>query len=358
MQDEWHSQSVNLTGEPMDKVKQGARYLNSSQIKQSIKSLVPKKIAVAYLGIDWKSLIDCSKLTEVIVSPTIGSNPRAIEELAKQIGWENVYFLENLHSKLYISKNKAIVGSANWSSNGLGQSLYEAGIELTDPELIDDVFNDFKALREVAEESFPTLSSKKARLQKLHKEHARALAARLPNSQVEKDQSSKSFLEYELDTGIPFQVTYYTPGGVNEELSEETEALLYDNWERIDFAADDKVEVGDWFLTWEAKKSDNKPHKKRNLTWFYVEHVVDNGITPKGDDEGYEYTKIAIQNIDVDELEQPFEITKEFQEHFRKVITTPEFNQFIGSDGQTFLNKDIAADTSKFIKSIRASMKE
>ena len=38
-------------------------------------------------------------LKEVIVSPTFGSNPEAVVNLAKRIGWDNVYFLNELHAK-------------------------------------------------------------------------------------------------------------------------------------------------------------------------------------------------------------------------------------------------------------------
>lgn len=76
------------------------KILVEGEIKKSIKRCNPSKIAVAYIGSDWNMFVqNIDHLSTVIVSPTIGSNPRAIMDIARKIGWENVHFLDELHAK-------------------------------------------------------------------------------------------------------------------------------------------------------------------------------------------------------------------------------------------------------------------
>lgn len=110
------------------------KILLAYEIGSAIQRCNPLKIAVAYLGEDWRSFIpDVQHLEEVIVSPTLGTNPRAVMDLAQRIGWENVHFLDELHAKFYLGSSTAIVGSANLTHNGLsGDALIELCIEFSD----------------------------------------------------------------------------------------------------------------------------------------------------------------------------------------------------------------------------------
>ncbi len=81
------------------------KVLIENDIQEAVSGCKPSKIAVAYIGADWQTFIpDPSRLESIIVSPTIGSNPWAIADLVKQIGWEKVAFLDELHAKTYIKK--------------------------------------------------------------------------------------------------------------------------------------------------------------------------------------------------------------------------------------------------------------
>lgn len=87
------------------------KVLVEDEIRRTVIDCKPLRIAVAYIGVDWKTFIpDTSCLESIIVSPTIGSNPSAIADLVKQIGWEKVVFLDELHAKTYIGKNSAVIG--------------------------------------------------------------------------------------------------------------------------------------------------------------------------------------------------------------------------------------------------------
>lgn len=66
------------------------KILVGSEIPQAISRCEPSKVAVAYIGTDWNTFVpDTDRLEAIIVSPTFGSNPWAISDLVKQIGWRN-----------------------------------------------------------------------------------------------------------------------------------------------------------------------------------------------------------------------------------------------------------------------------
>jgi hypothetical protein len=68
--------------------------LTKEKIRQAIDRCKPIQIAVAYIGIDWRDFIlDTSNIEAVIVSPTLGTNPKAILSLAKEIGWDKILLM-------------------------------------------------------------------------------------------------------------------------------------------------------------------------------------------------------------------------------------------------------------------------
>jgi len=100
---------------------------DSKEIRAELKRLAAGRLAVAYIGADWREYVDARSLKNVIVSPTLGSNPHAIADLVREIGWDNVHFLDNLHAKIYLGQGAALLGSANLSQNAFGDgNLFEA----------------------------------------------------------------------------------------------------------------------------------------------------------------------------------------------------------------------------------------
>jgi hypothetical protein len=107
------------------------------KIRESITKVRSSKIAVAYVGLGWDRYISRTDIKEIIVSPTLGTNPKAIEAIAALLGFDNVHFLENLHAKIYIGAHSAVIGSCNLSDNGLSDAgLIEAAVYL---DTIDSV---------------------------------------------------------------------------------------------------------------------------------------------------------------------------------------------------------------------------
>lgn len=186
------------------------KVLLEDEIRKAIKRCKPAKIAVAYIGDDWNRYIpDVNGLEAIIVSPTFGSNPRAIIDLAKKIGWDKVYFLDELHAKIYVGPGAAVIGSANLTCNGLsGEGLIELCVEVNARETLNKLDTAFERLKECALRQYPTTDLKKARLIKLEKAWGTAIANRIiknPNGK------STAFIDFEPLGEDHFYVLWYQP---------------------------------------------------------------------------------------------------------------------------------------------------
>jgi hypothetical protein len=120
------------------------------------------KLAVAYLGEHATSFIDKSvgRNTKVICDLDSGAcNPTAVRKLRGRLQLRSH---SDLHAKVYLSAEKAIVGSANLSSNGIGLTdgiragLVEANVEINEPNVVSQIHSWFDILwdgaREISDE--------------------------------------------------------------------------------------------------------------------------------------------------------------------------------------------------------------
>lgn len=110
--------------------------LFDDKLSAAIKSLLSQeshlRIAVAFVGDGASQWINPqAKDVKIICSLAMnGTNPSEVQNLIGRFGAKNVKQIDNLHAKLYIGSEYAIVGSANMSANGLGTQptgLREAG---------------------------------------------------------------------------------------------------------------------------------------------------------------------------------------------------------------------------------------
>lgn len=111
-------------------------FLKEDQLSQNVKKLLKSesklRIAVAFIG-DGASQWIGSQATDVQTICNLamgGTNPSEVKTFINKYGRENVKHINNLHAKIYIGTEYAIVGSANFSANGLGgqpTGLREAG---------------------------------------------------------------------------------------------------------------------------------------------------------------------------------------------------------------------------------------
>ncbi len=113
------------------------RFLTKENLSKQIKNICKGedlKIAVAFIGINAEKNLFKEKGcgAKIICDITMGgTNPKALEKLGAPTN-KNLRSIENLHAKVYISNNGAVVCSANASNNGIGfvngPSHIEAGI--------------------------------------------------------------------------------------------------------------------------------------------------------------------------------------------------------------------------------------
>lgn len=158
------------------------KYYSGNSIGSKVIDLKPNHIMVAYLGADSKRFLpEIKNVARLIVQPNPPTNPRAIEDIIKIIGWDKIQFLDNIHAKVYINLNeargsgKAIVGSPNLTANGLGGSgLYEAAVQFDFTENKDgkphEVVASFNEVWKTACDKYDSEESKKTRLEKLKKD--------------------------------------------------------------------------------------------------------------------------------------------------------------------------------------------
>lgn len=288
------------------------KILVENEIQEEIKRCKPSKIAVAYIGADWDTFIsDANSLAAIIISPTLGSNPKAITGLVKQIGWKKIYFLDELHAKTYIGADSAVIGSANLTCNGLsGEGLVELCVEVNGKETLRKLNVAFENLKKRAQQQYPTAELKKARLKELEKTWGTAIANRIVKN---KNNNAPAFSDFELLGEDHFYVLWYQP--VECEYSDDVKAIESLMLDDIHFASSDEVEKNKWALVWRITDA-SKPHKTAKPYWLYIHEVFENGVIY----EGCKYPKCAIQRKDLDVPSPPFEITDDVVVAFKKVI--------------------------------------
>lgn len=133
----------------------------SAAIKNLLQSETRLHISVAFIGNGASQLIgQQAKQVKIICNLTMGgTNPKEVANLIGRFGNDNVKQIDNLHAKLYIGTEYAIVGSANMSTNGLGiqpTALREAGYkfkidhqnEKDTADWFDTLWNEAKGITE------------------------------------------------------------------------------------------------------------------------------------------------------------------------------------------------------------------
>lgn len=113
------------------------------------------KLAVAFWGTGAGEIIKKAKNKKLKIICNIESgatNPYEIIKIGKVIGFRNIKSVKNLHAKVYCTDNKAILGSSNFSANGLclegneTNNLIEANLLIEDSLIISQVKSWFNYL--------------------------------------------------------------------------------------------------------------------------------------------------------------------------------------------------------------------
>ena len=292
--------------------------LTGGEIKKAICNVAPTKIAVSYIGGDWKDFVDPNIIKTIIVSPTLGSNPEAIKELVAEIGWENVFFLDNLHAKLYIGSESAVFGSSNLSMNGLGgDGLIELCAKVSEKDALDKLNEFFGNLYESVKRQ--TKEEKIIQLKKLKLDTNKAITHNI----VKRDDIIIKFENYSPLTNDEFYVLWYR--GVTTDFSPEVQEL-YDR-ECINYSInlhqDDKPDCYKWALVWKIN-IDNSPHATAFPYWQYIHEIY-----PDGYDDIY--STVAIERIDKgwNKPNPPFELNGDLIEAFKAAVQEPGIKEFL-----------------------------
>lgn len=304
------------------------------EIAEAIKNIRPHTIAVAYVGKDWENYCDTFK--EIIVSPTLGSNPYALEEIIEDKGIDNVYFLDNLHSKIYLGTHNALVGSSNLSNNALSdQNLLEAVVlirNVADLGHLQIIIEEYKRLANIA---YPNEASKIKRIEKLKK---------MPNI-PSANYLNTNLIDYDVDSsGDRIIIAWYLSEKDLDDLDfdfpddlEETS----DNWNN--FLEESEIKIGDRILNWEIKRRNGKILTSK-FSWFVASGVLPNRVSKQEN-----YTKLVYQGKNITNFIPPFDVNDVAKKCFNEIINDTQFIDFSGNKNEDW-HIPSQAQTKKFLK--------
>lgn len=134
----------------------------AAEVRRLVKNSKDVKLAVAYWGdgaCKRLSLATAAKLTVICNARSGSCNPKELEKLLELQGrGARIQTLDDLHAKVYLTREGAIVGSSNASANGQAEdgeaadSLREANLLIDNGEALDTLITWFDAALEASEE--------------------------------------------------------------------------------------------------------------------------------------------------------------------------------------------------------------
>jgi len=342
---------------------------DAKRLRQAIRKIQPTTAAVAYIGKAWQEY--APELKEVVLSPTLGSNPWAIREMIEQLGVDNVHFFTELHAKIYLGENAALVGSANLTSNGFGDGgLQEMAILIEDPINIAQLREHVEQFKSKAKEKYLSRDQKMEILQELERKwnihYCRGL---VPDSECHGSPTLSKYLG-----GMPIHLSWYVVdpkiGFDNKKISkalsdkyetvvnaETVENLITEN---LCCLKDDPIQAGDWVLCWHSNGG-GEPRKNGRICWMYVHLVV-----PDGADSG-QYTNLAVQMKNQRIPPEPFTLDEKTKGCIREALTEVsnastddiliKFAALLAHDSSTWKLSESDKVVGEFIEYIREKAK-
>ena len=304
-----------------------------ADMQEAIDKIQPQRVAVAYLGAGWRDYLPIESLDEIIVSPTLGTNPRALADLLKHAerhGRPRVYLLESLHAKLYLGAKACLIGSPNLTDNGLGGGLFEASIVVKDETTLQQAHRYLDTLRDKAV-SDPDVQ--RAMLDTLQERWNRAhWHDTQPNEMGEKSGREAPITLAEYTPGPErIRIVWYLPEARFKYAEEKMRAAVPEMGiqspqdyfkDSANFAYDDDIQPGDWLLSWPCNQ-DGMPSKNGSVVWRQVHHVISNGAEA----EEAPYTKVAATKADYGPVNEPFALDEMTQRLIRKLLTNRDFRR-------------------------------
>ena len=297
--------------------------LSNTGISEAIKKIKPTRIAIAFIGIDWKKYLSediLDNLESIVISPTEGSNPEAIRQLARRSGWDKIHFLKRLHAKIYIGKNYAIVGSANLSSNGLcgdNQGLFEVCIKVETANKINKIFS---SILSEADRCYPTAKSKKNAVKKLQNIWNKRVTVGLSSEK----KNDNSFENFDIESYGNISLDWYD-GEEDKPILKKNSNLQDANNSFADWmyiTPYDDVQENSWMLCWKRTNS-KKMSRNPKPYWMYVHKIFKDVVNQK---KSGGYSSLAVEYKE-DKPQKPFinEDSNEFRDAFFNVINQDEY---------------------------------
>jgi hypothetical protein len=302
-------------------------FLTDDELSSNIRELVGEggsRCAVAFIGKEAEGIVPPG--TQIICNLMSGAtNPATIEHLMKN-GECEIRKLDDLHAKVYLGRDRAIVGSANLSANGLGYEpatgsggWQEAGYKVTRKSDLEKIEEWFAEKWESAE----AISSKD--ITEAKKRWALRQRFRPAN---------KSYEEYVENGGAEIMLAWtctdekwvVTKTGkkaasqAGKQPGTETVGYIEDS---IEITVEDKnfFKPGTWVLRFEADEDGRVPVGP--IKWFQCGAFIDNAYKFRGQEK--ERPVVVRSPV---EVPGPFPLTREFKRDFAK-----RMEAFIESQG-------------------------
>jgi hypothetical protein len=334
------------------------KLIDNDSVQSAVKEISPTHIAVAYIGVDWKAFVDPREIQQIVLSPTLGSTPHAISDLQREITWDRIFFLDELHAKIYLGVNAAVVGSFNLTRNGFDvRGLLEYGVKIDETSQVSLLRRQFMEIVELAKSKYPSTDSKKVRLAELYKLYNRAAAGNVfscPKLQT-------SLEEYEPLTNNDFYIMWWRgdaveldqakikrnlPELVNRELDDISE-------EYTNVLDSDPIEEDKWILLW-GTRMDGLPLAREKLKWLYIHQVIRDVC------DDAEYKTLILQRKDRPDLPpEPFSLDSlTTQAALKACLTLPEFKKYRPHPTAPWSLKSVTTTLISFVEAAQMKEKE
>lgn len=347
--------------------KMHATVLTGKSIAVAIQKVRPQRIAVAYLGADWDRFLgeDLSGLDSIVISPRLGTNPLAVSRLVKALrtpqrsGWERVFFHEDLHAKLYLGKDAAVLGSANLSSNGLqGNQLVELCTRTCLTKDLQALAAFYDGVLAQAKAQYPTEATRKRRLADLADATQRLKAAigdDAASGANRAKQPAPQLHDFELLAADQFYVNWYQPqpNPVFTEAAQTFESKIED-W--ISMAPEDKPVKGKWVLCWRMANS-HQPDGRAKPHWMLIDEVIPGGIAC----EDGVYTQLVLQRNDLGRSSSwrdaaPFGLTDAVIKALRSTLVEEGVHEFLVQPDEVFSLEKSTQGLSELMAVMKAKL--
>lgn len=325
------------------------KFLHGEALSTEIRRIVAEpgaRCAVAFWGRGSESWLSDASGARIICNLKMGgTNPYSIKKL-KLIA--EVKQIDDLHAKVYLGRDTAIVTSANASANGLGFEGFdparwrEAGVLLTDIRAVEDWFEiQWQGARDISAEDLD-----------------------FDPPPPPPPPSPPNFADFDVEAETLPLVVWF---GGNDWIQDDPEIGIRQSdkvdYEPLQEMIDNgiRIEPGDgnilgkrgtWLLYWWPDK-EALPRRSGSFKpgWKFLDGVR-KGVMVKGE----ERADVALGRPDELVPAPPFDASEQrFIEALRVVLATPEYRDFIEPDYEAPWFRDRAARFPGFWRDVKSA---